>query len=363
MHIDELETPAVVVDLDIMERNLRGMSDYAAEHSLRLRPHTKTHKVPEIACMQVALGSAGITVAKTGEAEVMADAGLEDILVHYPVYGTAKFDRLAALAHRCKLTVAIDALETAEGLSRSASQAGSTIHILVEIDSGMRRCGTASPADATTLAQAVDGLPGLKLAGLTTYPGHIWNSPEQQGPPLQTLSDLLQETVELFQRHGLSCETVSAGSTPAAGNSHLVKPLTEIRPGTYIYNDRNTMGVGACSLDDCALRVLVTVVSNAVPGRAIFDGGSKTFSSDRWISGPSGHGLIVEHPEVEFAAMSEEHGHLDLRDTTWKPRIGERVSVVPNHVCACVNLHDRLYFHRGGKVEETWRVAGRGKVI
>lgn len=362
MHIEDLETPTVVVDLDVMERNLRRMSDYARAHHLHLRPHTKTHKTPEIARLQVQLGSSGVTVAKTGEAEVLADAGLQDILVHYPVYGQSKFNRLAALAHRCRITVALDALETAEALSHAAMHAGSTIYILAEIDSGMRRCGTASPADAARLAQGVDGLPGLRLAGLTTYPGHIWDRPQAQAPALAAVSLLLEETVDLFRKHGLPCHTVSAGSTPAATNSHLIKPLTEMRPGTYVYNDRNTMGVEACSLEDCALRVLVTIVSTAVPGRAIFDGGSKTFSSDRWISGPSGHGLIVEHPDAEFGAMSEEHGHVDLARTSWRPRIGDRVSVVPNHVCACVNLHDRLYFHRSGIVEESWRVAGRGQV-
>jgi D-serine deaminase-like pyridoxal phosphate-dependent protein len=362
VHISELETPAIVVDLDAMERNLQQMSDYAREHKLNLRPHTKTHKTPEIARQQVALGSKGITVAKTGEAEVMAAAGLDDILVHYPVYGESKFERLAALAGRCKLSIALDGYETAEGLSRAAAKAGSTIHVLVEIDSGMRRCGTASPDDAAALAQRVDKLPNLQLAGLSTYPGHIWNKPNEQAGPLEALSNLLQESVERFRKHGLRCDTVSAGSTPAGRNSHLVQALTEMRPGTYVYNDRNTMGIGACSLDECALRVLVTVVSTAVPGRAILDAGSKTFSSDRWISGPSGHGLIVEHPDAEFAAMSEEHGHVDVASANWTPRIGERLTVVPNHVCSCVNLHNEIHFHRGGQVEFAIAVAGRGKV-
>lgn len=363
MRIEELETPAVVVDLDILEANLKSMAGYAREHNLGLRPHTKTHKIPEIAAMQRQHGSRGITVAKTGEAEVMAKAGFDDILIHYPVYGDSKLDRIASLARDCSITLALDSAETAGAVSRAAHRAGSTVRILVELDSGMRRCGVASVEDAVTLGQEVARLPGLSLAGISTYPGHIWNKPDAQAPALAELNHLLQSAVDAFRSSGLNVDVVSAGSTPAGRNSHLARALTEIRPGTYVFNDRNTLGVGACEIGDCALRVLVTVVSNAVSGRAIVDGGSKTFSSDRWISGEKGgHGLVVEQPEVHFAFMSEEHGNLDLEDSGYLPRIGDRLTIIPNHVCSCVNMHDSLYFHRKGQVEGSWPVKGRGKV-
>ena len=363
MRIEELETPAIVVDLDILEANLQRMADYSAAHGLSLRPHTKTHKIPAIAHMQLRLGSGGITVAKVGEAEVMAAAGVDDILVHYPVLGQSQLQRLARLASDRKITVAIDSSATAQAMSNAAKEAGSTIYVLVELDTGMRRCGVSSASEALSLAQLITGLPGLELAGLTTYPGHIWVAPGEQASSLRQVGEKLQEARTLLLRSGISCETVSAGSTPTAFNTHLAEGLTEMRPGTYVFNDRNTAGVGAVRLEDCALRVLVTVVSTAVSGRAIVDGGSKTFSSDRSrAGGDTGHGYIVEQPAVEFAAMSEEHGHLDLNDSGYSPRVGDKLSVIPNHVCPCVNMHDALYYHRNGVVEGCWQVAGRGKV-
>jgi D-serine deaminase-like pyridoxal phosphate-dependent protein len=363
MHIQELETPAIVVDLQTMESNIRSMAEYCQAHGFALRPHTKTHKIPTLAQMQVDAGCRGITVAKPGEAEVMSEAGLDDILVHYPVFGDSKLDRLSNLARERKITIAVDSPVTAEAISRAAARAGSTIRLLIEFDSGMRRCGVASPDEVESLAQSIAKLPNIGFAGVTTYPGHIWDGPAEQRGALSDLSGKVEAVVQRLRRSGIECEIVSAGSTPTARNSHLVKGLTEIRPGTYIFNDRNTMGVGACSIEDCALRVLVTVVSTAVNGRAIVDGGSKTFSNDRWISGTkNGFGHIVEHPSVELTSMSEEHGHLDLGSSGYAPKVGDRLTVIPNHVCACVNLHDRLHFHRGGIVEGSWQVAGRGKV-
>jgi D-serine deaminase-like pyridoxal phosphate-dependent protein len=363
MTIDELETPAVVVDLDVMTANLQRMAGYARRSNLNLRPHTKTHKIPKIAQMQIESGCHGITVAKSGEAEVMATAGLDNILVAYPVFGQAKTTRLAQLALGKRIIVAIDSIVTAQALSAAACNAGSTIDLLVEIDAGMRRCGVASPEEAETLAAAIEKLPGVRFAGITFYPGHIWEPPSEQGPALQQISAKLNAVLDLLSRRGLACEIVSGGSTPSAYNSHLIGGLTEIRPGTYVLNDRNTVGVGACTLDDCALRVLVTVVSNAVHGRAVIDGGSKTFSGDRWHAGDrTGFGYVVEEPDIAFEAMSEEHGHLDVSKSARIPRVGERLSVVPNHVCACINMHDRIWYHRNGVVEGAWQVAARGKV-
>ncbi len=363
MHIQELETPAIVVDLDAMQSNIRSMAAYCQSHGFGLRPHTKTHKIPAIARMQVEAGSRGITVAKPGEAEVMSQGGLDDILVHYPVFGTSKLDRLATLAHERKIILAIDSPITAEAISQAAVRAGSTIRLLVEFDSGMRRCGVQTPDAVEALAQEIAKLPNVSFAGITTYSGHIWDEPAHQAAPVTELGAQFQAVIDRLRRSGFACEIVSAGSTPAARSSHFASQLTEIRPGTYVFNDRNTLGVGACTLADVALRVLVTVVSTAVPGRAVIDGGSKTFSSDRWISGTkNGYGLVIEHPEVEFVTMSEEHGTLELGDSGYSPKVGDRLTIIPNHVCACVNLHDQLQFHRNGIVEGAWQVAGRGKV-
>lgn len=362
MTIEDLETPALVVDLDILSANLDKVAAYTRRHALNLRPHTKTHKIPEIARMQMESGCSGITVAKSGEAAVMAAAGLDNILVAYPVVGQAKAKRLAELARERKISVAVDSLTAAQGLSEAANAAGTTLTILVEVDVGLRRSGV-TPEAAPQLAMSIDQMPNVKFGGLTIYPGHIWASPDEQGRELGKVAEKLGEVLDRLSKRGLECEVVSGGSTPSALNSHLVSRLTEIRPGTYVFNDRNTMGLNACEISDCALRVSVTVVSNAVPGRAIVDAGSKTLSGDRWLSGDRvGFGYIVEDPNIPIEAISEEHGHLDLARAAWIPRVGDRLSIIPNHVCTCVNMHDRVWYHRKGIVEGYWNVAGRGKV-
>lgn len=362
MTIDDLETPALVVDMDAVEANAARLAGYAAHHDLNLRPHSKTHKIPAIARLQIASGCRGITVAKSGEAEVMHQAGLDDILVAYPVFGAEKLRRLARLAASSRITVAVDSEITIAAIAEAARVAGTLIHLLVELDVGMRRCGVGTPAEALRLAQVIERTAGVHFAGINLYPGHIWAPPAEQVEPLRLVAHRLDEVLKLLARSGLHPEIVSGGSTPTAMQSHLIPGLTEIRPGTYIFNDRNTLGVGACTLDDCALRVVATVVSNAVPGRAILDAGSKTFSSDRWISGGEGFGLVIDHPGVVFESMSEEHGHLNMTQAESALRIGDRVSIVPNHVCACVNLHNRIWYHRRGVVEGVWQVYGRGCV-
>ena len=258
MHIEELETPAIVVDLDVLERNISSLADYCRRSNLNLRPHTKTHKIPEIARMQVNAGSRGITVAKVGEAEVMAAAGMDDILVHYPIFGRSKLERLAYLARDRKIILAIDSVITAEAISNAAASVGSTIHLLVEFDSGLHRCGVESPEAVENLAHVITRLPNVTFAGISTFPGHIWSDPAEQALPLAEVSAMIADIKDRLQHSGLACEIVSAGSTPIARNSHLIEGVTETRPGTYVFNDRNTAGVGACTWDDCALHILVT---------------------------------------------------------------------------------------------------------
>ncbi|MFN8009639.1 MAG: D-TA family PLP-dependent enzyme [Terriglobia bacterium] len=363
MRLEELDTPALVVDLDVMQANLASLAAYCKEHHLALRPHTKTHKISEIAKMQLAAGCQGITVAKVGEAEVMANAGIDDILIAFPVLGESKLERLVQLARKNKIAVSLDSLEVASAISEAARNAGCDVHILLEFDVGMHRCGVQSVPKWVELAQAVEGLPNLSFEGLMFYPGHIWDPPDEQFPALRQLSDLIEEIRQASAMAGLELKTVSGGSTPTAYNSHLVRGLTEIRAGTYVFFDRNEWRGGFCQLSQCALRVLVTVVSEAVEGRAMIDGGSKTFSGDRLISGDrQGYGSVVEYPGIQFVSMSEEHGHLDLSQSDRRPKIGERLSVIPNHVCTCVNMHDRIYYHRNGIVEGSWVVEGRGRI-
>lgn len=363
MLLDELETPAVVVDLDILERNLARMGEYCREQGIALRPHTKTHKIPELAHRQIQSGAVGITVAKLDEAEIMIGAGITNLLIAYPIVGTQKARRLAALAARARLTVSLDSVEAARSISEQARSGGVTVDILVEIDVGFGRCGVADAGSALGLARQIGELPGLEFRGLMFYPGHLLVEPQRQKEMLGPINLRLAQTLEAFEQAGLRVEVVSGGSTPTAYLAHEFHGVNEIRPGIYAFNDRNMVGSQVATVEDCALSVVATVVSTAVKGRAIIDSGSKTFSSDRYLSGDGrGFGLVKEDPDAELESMSEEHGHLNIARSARNYRVGERLTVVPNHVCSTINMHDEIYGVRGGRVEEVWRVAARGRV-
>ena len=363
MHISELETPAVIVDLDVMEANLSRMADYCRKHDLLLRPHTKTHKIPELAKRQIARGATGITVAKIGEAEVMLKAGITDILIAYPIVGAEKTKRLATIAERAKITVSLDSEEAASAISEAATLQGATIGILIELNVGFDRCGLGNEVEVVRLAKKITSLPGLEFKGLMFFPGHFGVLPEQRSALRAQVNEFLDRVFEACAREQLPLSIVSGGSTPAAFESDFFHRVNEVRPGTYIFNDRNTVGVSAASLNDCALSVVVTVVSTGVPGRAVIDGGSKTFSSDRYqAEDGSGFGLVKEDHAAQIERLSEEHGHLNITRSDRRYKVGDRLSVIPNHVCTTVNMHDEIYGVRGEQVEVTWRVEGRGKL-
>jgi len=363
MHISELETPAVIVDLDVMDANLSRMADYCRKHNLLLRPHTKTHKIPELAKRQIASGATGITVAKIGEAEVMIEAGITDILIAYPIVGAGKTKRLATIAERAKITVSLDSEEAASAISEAASRQGTTIQILIELNVGFDRCGVGNEVEVVKLAKKITSLPGLEFKGLMFFPGHFGVLPEERSVLRAQVNEFLDRVFEACAREQLALSIVSGGSTPAAFESDFFHRVNEVRPGTYIFNDRNTVGVSAASLNDCALSVVVTVVSTGVPGRAVIDGGSKTFSSDRYqAEDGSGFGLVKEDHAAQIERLSEEHGHLNITRSDRRYKVGDRLSVIPNHVCTTVNMHDEIYGVRGEQVEVTWRVEGRGKL-
>jgi D-serine deaminase-like pyridoxal phosphate-dependent protein len=363
MLISDLETPAVVVDLDVMERNLSRVADYCRKHHLLLRPHTKTHKIPELAKRQLAGGATGITVAKIGEAEVMLNAGITDILIAYPIVGREKTARLAQLAKRANIAVSVDSEEAARGISEAATRQGTKVGILLELDVGFGRCGLGKETDVMRLAHKVSGLSGLEFRGLMFFPGHFGVAPDERTAMRMQVNEFLERVLSAFSQSGLPLSIVSGGSTPTAFEGDLFYGVNEVRPGTYIFNDRNTVAVSACTLEDCALSVMVTVISTAVPGHAMVDGGSKTFSYDRFQGGDGrGFGIVKEDPRAEVERFSEEHGHLNVEHSERRYRVGDRLSVIPNHVCTTVNMHDEIYGVRGERVEEVWRVEARGKV-
>ncbi len=349
MRLAELETPVLTADLDAIERNISRMQAYCDEHGVELRPHIKTHKLPELARLQLEAGAVGITCQKLGEAEVMADAGVEDILLSFPLVGSAKAERLAALAGRVKMTVVGDSAAVAEGLSPVLARQGVEVDFLVECDTGLGRTGVQSPEEAAALAELVDGLEGLRFAGLMTYPS------------LPETAPWLLAAREAVEARGLSVERVSGGGTPTAERTHELGVVDELRVGTYIYGDRACIANGSVPLDDCALRVVATVVSRPTRERAIIDAGSKTLTSDLAVDA-TGLGLLVEYPDAEVYALNEEHGYVDVSRCEPAPEIGDRVTIVPNHACTTANMHDEIVLHRGGEVVETLPTAARGKV-
>jgi D-serine deaminase-like pyridoxal phosphate-dependent protein len=351
----EVETPVAIVDLDRLEQNLAELQGYADEHGIALWPHTKTHKSPEIGRRQLALGAGGLTVAKTGEAQVFAEAGAPRILVHYPPVGADKWDRLADLAaDGVELTVAVDGALAAEGLSAALARRGAEAQLLVEMDVGLHRTGRTTAASAVALAQELSRLPAVEVAGISCYPGHCRGDAETVRQRVAAVDALLRETREAFAASGLRCDRVSGGSTPTRFLTHTTC-VNELRSGTYALLDRNEDPV-----ERAALTVLVTVVSDSVPGQIVIDAGSKTLTSDSHDDGLNG--AIAGLPEARLHTINEEHGYVAVDGVADVPAIGDRLQVIPNHACGCVNLHDGLLAVRDGVVDHVIEVAARGLV-
>lgn len=348
---DSLDTPAVTVDLDIMEDNIRRVQAHLGRHGIGNRPHVKTHKIPDIGRRQMAAGALGITCQKLGEVEVFADAGVaDDVLLTYNVLGRAKTDRLLALARRLpRLTVVLDNEVVARGLSEAAAAAGVDVRFLVECDTGFGRTGVQTPEAAVDLARAAGRLPRLDFQGLMTFPNR---------DPLTR--DFFARALELFGRAGIPVPIVSGGGTPGIFTAQTYPMLTEHRAGTCVFNDVMVVASGTATWDNCAMRVRTTVVSRPTETRAILDAGTKVLTSDQY--GMKGYGHVLEFPEAQLTGLSEEHGIVDLSACAERPAVGDVVHVVPNHCCVVTNMVDEVYGVRGGRLEVVWAVAARGAV-
>lgn len=344
-------TPAVVIDLDKVEANIARLQAACDAAGVANRPHIKTHKSPELARMQVAAGARGITCQKLGEAEVMADGGIDDILISYNILGEEKLGRLGALQRRVRMIVAADNPVTIAGLPKAAEIAGRNLEVVVECDTGRKRAGVETPGEAVELAKQIAASKGLTFAGFLMYP------PETGWPATQDFLDIANAGL---REAGLEAGIVSTGGSPNIPNIGKLKGSTEHRSGTSIFNDRMQIAAGVASLEDCALTVYATVVSRAGPERGILDSGSKTLTSDK--GNLEGHGYILEYPLAKIAQFAEEHGFLDLSGSNERPNVGEVVRVVPNHVCVVVNMVDRLVTVRGDKLIGELPVAARGKL-
>jgi len=362
MGISELDTPALLVDLDRLESNLDHMAQIARAADLRLRPHTKTHKTPQIAHMQLGRGAVGITVAKLGEAEVMADAGITDIFIANQIVGQRKVERLVELAKRAKVSVGVDSVEVAAPISMIGAHAGIRMPVLIEVDIGLHRCGV-SPEAALDLARDLNALPGVSLVGIFTYGGQVYqarNDNEAAGVAAfecRTMADVARKIAPIA---GVEMN-VSGGSTPTCRHYTVECGLTEIRPGAYAFNDRTQIDRWSARPRDCALTVLATVISAPESGRAVLDTGSKSLGADSAPESP-GFGMLAEDNQAVLARLNEEHGFLDLSQASVRLRVGDKVQVIPNHCCVVSNLFDEMVAVRGGEVVERWPVAARGKL-
>jgi D-serine deaminase-like pyridoxal phosphate-dependent protein len=344
-------TPAVVVDLDIVERNIARVQALCDDAGLANRPHIKTHKSPVIAAMQRQAGARGITCQKIGEAEVMAAAGHDDILISYNILGEHKLGRLGALLGQARVTVAADHPTVVAGLPRAAEIAGRELDVVVECDTGRKRAGVTSVAEAVALARDIASRPGLSFAGFLLYP------PETALAETQAFLDAATAGI---REAGLVPRVVSSGGTPNLAHLGELTGVTEHRAGTYVFNDRMMLAAGVATLADCALTVYASVVSRAEADRGILDAGSKTLTSD--TGGLDGHGLILEHPQARIGRFAEEHGFLDLSACNDRPAVGDVVRIVPNHVCVVVNMVDRLVTVRGGEIVGELPVQARGRI-
>lgn len=349
--IDALETPVPVIDIDVVDRNLKRWQARCDAAGFANRPHIKTHKLVPLARYQLALGAKGITVQKLGEAEVMADAGIADMLLTFNVVGRHKLERLAALRRRCDISVVADNDVVVEGLGHAGRAAGRDIETLVECDTGAQRNGVQSPEEALRLAQTIDRTQGLRFGGFMTY----------AKPGTRIAADrFLVAARELAARAGLETRVVTTGGSPDMWKDEGLAHITEYRAGTYVYFDRSLAERGTCSYGDCALTVLATVVSRPTPDRALIDAGSKALTSD--LLGLSGYGAVQELGLARVYDVNEEHGYLDISQAKAKPEVGDLVRVTPNHVCPVSNLFDRVVFVRGAEVLGAVRVDARGTV-
>lgn len=359
-------TPALVVKVDILERNLARMAELARREGVRLRPHAKAHKCVEVARRQIELGACGLTVAKLSEAEVMLRAGIRDIFIAYQIVGEDKIERLASMSRQARLTTAVDSLQGVEALDRAGRAAGVVFPVMVEVDSGLRRCGTLPGEPTLNLARQICRLQNLELRGLFTHAGHAYaaSSSDEVTRIAREEVAAVTSTADLLRRDGIPVGEVSVGSTPTAWADADRTGITELRPGNYVFHDATQQALGSAGFSDCALRIVTTIISRPAHNRLVIDAGAKTLALDRGAHGTSllkGFGLIPGHPEITIARLSEEHGILEVPDSC-PLEVGARLEIIPNHACTAINLAEHLYVLKGDRIVARWDVAARAKV-
>ncbi len=364
MNKQDLDTPFVIIDMDKVERNIANMQTMVTSAGISLRPHIKTHKIPFLAHKQISAGAIGITVAKLGEAEVMAASGIDNILIAYPIIGEKKIDRLIRLSKQVQITVAIDSYEAAAGISKAAAQAKTRVGILIEMDCGFGRVGLPPGEPVLDLAKQIIQLAGLDLKGILTFAGHSYDAHREETLRIVSLEEgrLAMETAKLMREHGIPVETISAGSTPSSRFVSKVSGITEIRPGTYIFGDLMQVKIGSHELENCALTVKVTVISRPAHNRAVIDAGTKILTMDGEDSPlGTGRGMVHGRHGIKVSWLTEEHGMLELSGDEEALAIGDTLEIIPVHCCGVINMVDEVAAVRGSEVEAFWPVLARGK--
>ncbi|CAN5723363.1 D-TA family PLP-dependent enzyme [soil metagenome] len=360
--IGDLDTPVALVDVDVLEANLARMAERVAGTPVTHRPHSKTHKTRQVAERQRVHGARGFTVAKLGEAEAMAEAGFDDLLVAYPLVGRIKLERLLRLLDRAAVRFTIDSLDGAQGASAVLGPAGATVEVLIELDAGIGRTGVPELEDAVALAERVDALPGLRVAGVLCFAAGYVEGEARRREAGTAEGRRVAEAAAALRRAGHAAVIASCGSTPTSPFAALVEGVTEVRAGNYVFHDRMQVRLGVARPTECALTILATVVSRPRERRYVVDAGLKALAGEDYGWGT--YGELLDHPGVQVSFANEEHGVIVLPEDVADPDlgVGDRVRIVPDHACGAVNMHDELVAIEGERVIETWPLISRGRL-
>jgi D-serine deaminase-like pyridoxal phosphate-dependent protein len=359
VEVDDLETPALVVDLDRMEKNIQRMVKFTRKCGVELRPHVKTHKAPDIAKMQLEAGSRGVCLQKVSEVEVFAGEGIPDIFLTNEVVVPEKLRRLASVAEKAHVGVAVDDLDVAKRMGRVFKERGSEADVYVDVDVGMHRCGVSDPAVAAKLAQTVSGQDGLVFKGLMGYEGNVngARSKAEQVRLARAAMNEITKAKDAIERAGMKVDSVSVGSSVSTWINAKHPAVTEVQPGMYVFNDHVLVDRGVATWEDCALTVVATVMSKPAPNRAVVDAGSKAFNFDTGL-----FPIAFDRDGIKMTHFSEEHGWLELKGRSRDLKVGDRISFVPAHCCTTINQFDELNGARKGKVDKVFRILARGRM-
>ncbi len=361
---EQIPTPFLLIEEKIVGNNIRRIHDYAGRHGFSVRAHVKTHKSIAIAHMQIDAGAVGIAVAKADEARIMANLGDVDITVAYPIVGETRAESIARLSVDRTISVAADSEYVMDGLSHAASRHETVIGIYIIFDAGLHRCGVSDPEQVVRLARYARTCPGLRYEGIQIYLGHLYGDAAGDPASFDEINRLWEPAHKALCSVGLAPPTVSSGSTPSLFNTHLVEHVNEILVGTAVLNDYFVLKFAHCDLEECALRVVATVVSDIIPGQVLIDAGSKALSAKQLLRRENLEmGYVVEYPEARVFRLHEEHGWVDVSRCSHSPKTGDRMSIIPVNAALCMNLYDHFYLLTGRGIVRKERVDARGCLV